>query len=179
MNSPHKGPVTGKVFSSDDVIMKLSKMCRYKYRSCLISNINQTQWNICWSYTKCRVQPRCILNQSIFHDNGELSWCQLCHHWRYSTLSWWQPAVLSVATDEEDHMSRKRQWCEFWLKIKHHYCRTDLRLVPSHWETLLQSSAVSHWLGANLESALLLGSRLAISKSHQPQPHRHVLSRRL
>ena len=30
----------------------------------------------------------------------------------------------------------------------------DTGLVPSHWETWLQSNAVSHWLGANLESAL-------------------------
>ena len=32
--------------------------------------------------------------------------------------------------------------------------RTDPRFAPSQWETLLQSNAVSHWLGANLESAL-------------------------
>ena len=31
----------------------------------------------------------------------------------------------------------------------------DVRLVPSQWETALQSNAVSHWLGANVESALL------------------------
>ena len=29
------------------------------------------------------------------------------------------------------------------------------RLAPSQWETSLQSNAVSHWLGANLESALM------------------------
>ena len=29
----------------------------------------------------------------------------------------------------------------------------DSRLAPSQWETSLQSNAVSHWLGANLESA--------------------------
>ena len=34
------------------------------------------------------------------------------------------------------------------------YCRADSRLVPSQWETSLQSKAVSHWLGTNLESAL-------------------------
>ena len=34
--------------------------------------------------------------------------------------------------------------------------RTDSWLAPSQWETSLQSSAVSHWLGANLESALPL-----------------------
>ena len=32
--------------------------------------------------------------------------------------------------------------------------RADSWLVPSQWETSLQSNAVSHWLGANLESAL-------------------------
>ena len=32
--------------------------------------------------------------------------------------------------------------------------RADSRLMPSQWETLLQSNAVSHWLGANLRSAL-------------------------
>ena len=32
--------------------------------------------------------------------------------------------------------------------------RADSRLAPSQWETSLQSNAVSHWLGASLESAL-------------------------
>ena len=32
-------------------------------------------------------------------------------------------------------------------------CRADSRLVPSQWETLLQSNTISHWLGTNLESA--------------------------
>ena len=30
----------------------------------------------------------------------------------------------------------------------------DSRLAPSQWETSLQSNTVSHWLGANLQSAL-------------------------
>ena len=32
--------------------------------------------------------------------------------------------------------------------------RADFRFAPSQWETLLQSNAVSDWLGANLKSAL-------------------------
>ena len=32
--------------------------------------------------------------------------------------------------------------------------KADSRLAPSQWETSLQSNAVSHWLGANLESTL-------------------------
>ena len=37
---------------------------------------------------------------------------------------------------------------------EHMKCMADSRTVPSQWETPLQSNAVSHWLGANLESAL-------------------------
>ena len=33
------------------------------------------------------------------------------------------------------------------------HIRADSRLAPSQWETLLQSNAVSHWLGTCLESA--------------------------
>ena len=38
-----------------------------------------------------------------------------------------------------------------WFSVN---IRADSRLAPSQWETLLQSNAASHWLGANLESAL-------------------------
>ena len=33
--------------------------------------------------------------------------------------------------------------------------RADSRIAPSQWETPLQSNAVCHWLGANLEIALI------------------------
>ena len=36
--------------------------------------------------------------------------------------------------------------------------RADSRLAPSQWEKSLPSYVVSHWLGANLESILRLGS---------------------
>ena len=35
-----------------------------------------------------------------------------------------------------------------------HNGRVDSMFAPSQWETSLQSNTVSHWLGANLESAL-------------------------
>ena len=34
------------------------------------------------------------------------------------------------------------------------YARADSRFAPGQWETSLQSNAISHWLGANLDSAL-------------------------
>ena len=39
--------------------------------------------------------------------------------------------------------------------LLHFHNRADSRFAPSQWETSLQSNAVSHWLCANLESALL------------------------
>ena len=35
------------------------------------------------------------------------------------------------------------------------YNRADSMLVPRQWEMLLQSNTASHWLGTNLESALI------------------------
>ena len=53
------------------------------------------------------------------------------------------------------------QWSTKPLTCKTYCCTTrawnfkaDSRFAPSQWETLLQSNAVSHWLSANLESAL-------------------------
>ena len=39
-------------------------------------------------------------------------------------------------------------WAQTWND-------SDSRLAPSQWEMALQSNTISHWLGANLESALL------------------------
>ena len=39
--------------------------------------------------------------------------------------------------------------------------RTDSRSAPSQWETSLLCNDVSHWLGTNLESALLIDYRLS------------------
>ena len=38
----------------------------------------------------------------------------------------------------------------FWILIS----RADSKFAPKQWETSLQSNVVSHWLGANLQSAL-------------------------
>ena len=38
------------------------------------------------------------------------------------------------------------------------YYRADYRLAPRQWETL-QSNTISHWLGTNIESALILHNK--------------------
>ena len=47
--------------------------------------------------------------------------------------------------------------------MNHMQFRADSGLAPSQWETPLQSNTVSHWLGANLESALKVYVRLHIN----------------
>ena len=49
-----------------------------------------------------------------------------------------------------------------WDMGCHWYYRVDSRLAPSQWETLLQSTSVSHWLGANVESVLILWVQILI-----------------
>ena len=46
-------------------------------------------------------------------------------------------------------MSSKSDLCSIFV-------RADSRLAPSQWETSLQSNAVSHWLGTNLEAAIFV-----------------------
>ena len=38
--------------------------------------------------------------------------------------------------------------------------RVDSRFAPKQWETSLQSNGISHWLGVNLESALMMVSHI-------------------
>ena len=51
-------------------------------------------------------------------------------------------------------------WCHMASlgpnELKHlkGFSRADSRFAPSQWEMSLQSNAISHWLGASLESAL-------------------------
>ena len=45
------------------------------------------------------------------------------------------------------------------------YIRADFRFAPSQWETSLQSNAVSHWIGSNLESTLIMVPSDRIAKN--------------
>ena len=49
------------------------------------------------------------------------------------------------------------KWCLVTGSYMAYECRADSRFVPSQWETSLQSNTISHWLGANLESAMRVG----------------------
>ena len=66
------------------------------------------------------------------------------NHWRHL----WQQRHTDTGT-------------ECCIKYRSYIIRDDSRLAPSQWETSLQSNVVSHWLGANLESALQNASAVA------------------
>ena len=58
---------------------------------------------------------------------------------------YWTPAKMLLLANVD----------EYYFTNAAIYIWADSRFAPSQWETLLQSNAVSHWLGTNLESALL------------------------
>ena len=60
-----------------------------------------------------------------------------------------------------------RPWFLNMWTIIHEY-RADSRFASSQWETPLQSNAVSHWLGANLESAYSHPHTSSSSGGRQP-----------
>ena len=51
-------------------------------------------------------------------------------------------------------LSEHLHWRQLLCSSRTGSIRADSRLAPSQWDTSLQSNAISHWLGANLESAL-------------------------
>ena len=57
--------------------------------------------------------------------------------------------IKTVSIESNKNRTVRRCLAPLWW-----YHRAELRLVPSQWETSLQSNAVSHWMGANLVSAL-------------------------
>ena len=51
---------------------------------------------------------------------------------------------------------RSVSWLDLYQGYRETIFTADSRLAPSQWEMSLQSNAISHWLGTNLESALIL-----------------------
>ena len=73
VNSPHKGPVTRKMFPFDDVIMNNSNRCQ---------SINPDEY---------RQVDHINMLRTIITKTWKWSWCQLCLHWWHQRLSSQQP----------------------------------------------------------------------------------------
>ena len=70
-------------------------------------------------------------------------WKVLCDSWSTFIMYLWLIKYWNV------QMNVSLYWRPHIIQFT-----ADPRLAPSQWETSLQSNDISHWLGANLESAL-------------------------
>ena len=115
--------------------------------------------------------------ESCQNDNFESSqWLKFCPsdnisiavllmHCRYLTItqSHWYDSSSPQRVEKNEKCYT--QSCPFHSFSGHcQRCRADTRFAPSQWETALLCNDVSHWLGANLESALCWLSCLGTSR---------------
>ena len=63
-------------------------------------------------------------------------------YWKINCHIYWNSYLVSTAQRLSKNPCRDTKF------------RADSELLPSQWEMSLQSNVISHWLGANLESAL-------------------------
>ena len=117
--------------------------------------------------TSIQHKPQCLLRQQIpsyqHRSNTKVSdQCLIKFIWRiFAIISgfmtatavyrvlFWQPSFDQYEADTMPSI----QMIQGMIQSKG---SVDSRFAPSQWEMALQSNAVSHWLGANLESALIL-----------------------
>ena len=90
-------------------------------------------------------------------------WKHPTTHTLFSNPAIIHKVILTVEQSNGGHNWTQAWKGEVWLWTGKGYTYTakiglqawdDSRFAPNQWETSLQSNAVSHWLGANLESAL-------------------------
>ena len=74
---------------------------------------------------------------------------------------WLEVCVVCVGVSLNKQFLNIKHTAQF-LRSGSCYYLADSRLVPSQWETSLQSNAVSHWLGSNQESAMLLAASVVV-----------------
>ena len=102
-------------------------------------------------------------------------WCQYLERsniqWVifYSLISWLRPKFLNNHGNFMANENQSSSWTGMFSKLKfltlcrgdRHITalftyRSDSRFEPSKWKTVLICNDVSHWLGANLETALYI-----------------------
>ena len=119
------------------------------------------------------------------------------HHWSYNGLAPFQRQAIIWTNDGLVYWclytsANLNGWRGLHCKISstiHNIIQNDTRIfcvdsrvAPSQWETSLQSNAVSHWLGATLESALYFFSNFFLkefkylhvagqNRTRKPPPH--------
>ena len=145
VNSPHKWPVTRKMFPFDDVIM--IKMGYLKWPYCMekepwIEVYTSLSW-ITTGLSKGSVKsiPICWLTVNCcFRKN--IQW-----NFNENTKKYFERFHLIMSP---------AKFLPTWFMppCVVYDIRDNSRFTPSQWETSLLCNDVSHWLGANLESSL-------------------------
>ena len=102
----------------------------------------------------CHLIPYLFISESPYSFLSDLSMCHQCG------LGWagtdGKPQ-LSIPCQNHGTLTPVLTISYISFEISYWYdshIRVDSRFAPSRWETPLQSNGVSHWLGANLQSAL-------------------------
>ena len=98
-----------------------------------------------------------ILVWNWFKTMNILSALWILMVWYFSTRTS-VATVLNIHRPISPHILIPQSSPVSYILPRHHSAvcniRADFRFAPSQWEMSVQSSAISHWLGANLESAL-------------------------
>ena len=122
-----------------------------------------------WLVVSCLLAQRCVVCNGMYFTTGSWQCCLsldiVSSIPTRSTINFFIPLWFI-------HISLCQR---INIKPTHICCRADCRSAPSQWETSLQSNAVSLWLGANLESALICAGRKFPSMSSIVSTHSPLL----
>ena len=106
---------------------------------CFHVSVHQNTSSLHWPHTSQLSSNQCrgVLHTSAYVDGGAANQC---------------PKVIHVSNVPKRHHVTTQPQTGHDRGI----LRADSRYAPSQWETVVLCNDVSHWLGANLKSALIL-----------------------
>ena len=153
-------------FTKDDSTVRARQAANHIQSSAIITWSNIVRYYINNYRNWGRISIRCLIHKdnSYIALNGEL-WGVFCE---YFWENW--PNFNGTALYYRWGRILEEGYC--WADI---LFRADSRFAPSQWETSLQSKAVSHWLGANLDQPWLLNKQRVLMHRHQGWNVRHGL----
>ena len=108
----------------------------------------------CWGMIN--LLPFCWWFSTILFNEWKIG--PIRDHWFFLRA---QPTMLSAP-------NHCQNWCSpssIWSRLASWWYMADSRPAPSQWETSLQSNAVSDWLDATLESALMELMQITLAES--------------
>ena len=140
-------------FTVQTILLKIADEIR--------QNITACNWLICWCWNrnitgKLRSIPRLLMSwlpvapykQQLWYWLSKVTWSSSYIRLRMIKVS------MSFSVSWKINLVRQGLIRADYRLAPSQRETAYSRLTPSQWETSLQSNAVSHWLGANLESAL-------------------------